>query len=146
VTVVALTPGTVPVLCCSAGGIALGLCAEEVTEFSVTRPDAPHLSALLGLTAPGGNDGATAGNGELRTLRLRSGAAEGLVSVDGPVRIRVLARNQLLAIPRFLTAAPGPVIGFHAEQGKVVVLVDVAEVLRLCGNASGARAGGVKQC
>jgi hypothetical protein len=140
VTVALLPPGSVPILCCSAGGVPLGLCAEEVSEFSVTRPDAPHLSALLGLTgqaAPTGDTGAGAGG--LRTLRLRSGGAEALVSVDGPVRIRALGRDQLLAVPRFLRAAPGPVIGFHDEQGKLVVLVDVAEVLRLC---LGARANG----
>jgi hypothetical protein len=141
------TARAMPILCCSAGGVPIGICAEEVSEFSATRADAPHLAALLGLTAPPLPDADPTAVSSLRTLRLRSGGAEALVSVDGPVHVRTLGADQLLAVPRLLKSASSALIGFHAVEGKLVVLVDVAAVLRLATASAGvAGAGGDERC
>ena len=132
-----------PILRCSAGGVPLGLAAEEVTEFRPANTIAPHLATLLGL--PPAAD-AAGGAPEIRTLRLRSGDGEALVRVDGPVRIRPLDTADLLSVPRLLmNRRRGPVIGFCAEEGRVVVLVDVGELLRLAAAAAdGQRVGGAR--
>jgi hypothetical protein len=129
------TAPAIPVLRCSAAGIPLGLAAEDVAEFTATvvEAPAPSLAALLGLVA-------SPEPGSERTLRLRAAGASAPVRVEGPVRIRPVTGHELLAVPRLLASAGmGPVIGFLEEGGQVVVLLDVAGLVRLAERAAGRR-------
>jgi hypothetical protein len=123
----------IPVLRCSAAGIPLGLAAEDVTEFtaSSTEAAAPSLAALLGLVA-------SPGPVNERTLRLRTASSSAAIRVEGPVRIRPVTGTELLPVPRLLTSAGmGPVIGFLADGGLVVLLLVVAGLVRLAQQAVG---------
>ena len=123
----------IPVLRCSAAGIPLGLAAEDVAEFtaSVAEAPAPSLAALLGLVA-------SPEPGSERTLRLRGAGASTHGRVEGPVRIRPVPSQELLAVPRLLArAGAGPVSGLLEEGGPVVVLRVVAGLVRLAERAAG---------
>jgi hypothetical protein len=122
----------IPVLRCSAAGIPLGLAAEDVTEFTASSTEAaPSLAALLGLVA-------SPGPVNERTLRLRTTSSSAAIRVEGPVRIRPVTGTELLPVPRLLTSAGmGPVIGFLEEGGQVVLLLDVAGLVRLAQQAVG---------
>lgn len=121
----------IPVLRCSAAGIPLGLAAEDVAEFTGTASATPSLAALLGLAA-------SPAPGSERTLRLRAPASSATIRVEGPVRIRPVAAGDLLAVPRLLAGrGMGPVIGFLEEGGQVVLLLDVAGLVRLAEHAAG---------
>jgi hypothetical protein len=123
----------IPVLRCSAAGIPLGLAAEDVAEFTASAAEAtaPSLAALLGLVA-------SPGPGSERTLRLRTATSSTAIRVEGPVRIRPVTGSELLPVPRLLTSAGmAPVIGFLEEGGQVVLLLDVAGLVRLAEQAVG---------
>jgi hypothetical protein len=123
----------ISVLRCSAAGIPLGLAAEDVAEFtgSAAEAAAPSLAALLGLVA-------SPGPGSERTLRLRTASSSAAVRVEGPVRIRSVNGTELLPVPRLLiSTGMGPVIGFLDEGGQVVLLLDVAGLVRLAEQAAG---------
>jgi hypothetical protein len=123
----------IPVLRCSAAGIPLGLAAEDVAEFtaSVTEAAPPSLAALLGLVS-------SPGPGSERTLRLRTASSSAAIRVEGPMRIRPVTGAELLPVPRLLTGAGmAPVIGFLEEGGQIVLLLDVAGLVRLAEQAAG---------
>lgn len=119
-----------PLLRCFAGETPLGLAAEEVAAFRPPEAGRPHIAGLLGL--PRGD----AASSEQRTLALSSRGITALVTVDGPVRIRTLRTDEILTIPGFLErAALAPLIGFAEEEGRVVLLLDVATLAGLAGAA-----------
>ena len=123
----------ISVLRCSAAGIPLGLAAEDVAEFTAsgTETAPPSLAALLGLVA-------SPVPGSERSLRLRTASSSAVIRVEGPVRIRPVTGTELLPVPRLLTGAGmAPVIGFLEEGSQVVLLLDVAGLVRLAEQAAG---------
>jgi hypothetical protein len=113
-----------PLLRCFAAEVPLGLPAEEVLEFMPADPGIPHIADLLGM--PPGPPAASQ-----RSLRLCDGAGGFRVNVDGPVLVRRLGAAEILPLPPFfLRTSIQPVIGFAHEDGRVVLLLDVASVVR----------------
>jgi hypothetical protein len=114
------------------------MAAEEVAAFSPRQLGLPHVAALLGIAR------AKTDEAQERTLRLADGTNTALLNVDGPVRIRQLSREDVLAVPRFFGhSALVPIIGFADENGRVVLLLDVAAMARLA-SAHGGDGGRVE--
>ncbi len=132
---------SIPILRCSAAGLPLGFCAEEVAEFQAPADRSPHLAALLGLdqSTPAESGGASEqAKRERKTLRLRSGNRAALVMVDGPLSLRAVGQADLLAVPRWLgRGRVAPIIGFAEEEGRVVLLLDVTGVIGMVEGARG---------
>jgi hypothetical protein len=132
---------TIPILRCSAGGLPMGFCAEEVAEFQAPAASSPHLAWLLGLDeqATVMTGGLTAeGKRERKTLRLHAGGRAALVMVDGPLSLRALDQSDLLPVPRLLgRGRVAPIIGFTEEEGRVVLLLDVSGVIGMVEGARG---------
>jgi len=126
-----------PLLRCSAGEVLLGLPAGEVLEFRPPEAGLPHIANLLGV-APSPGEAA-------RTLCLASAAGPVGINVDGPVRVEQLGADSLLPLPALLRGLSiHPVIGFAHEDGRVVLLLDVAGVVeRVRVGASAGSLGGV---
>jgi hypothetical protein len=105
--------------------VPLGLAAEEVTAFRPAGEGlATELAAVLGISRATGDAAA------YKSLYLEAGGRGATVNVEGPVRIRSVAAGQLLPTPRLLAQARlAPVIGFLEEDGRVVLLLDVASVV-----------------
>ena len=119
---------TIPILRCSAGGLPMGLAAEEVAELQAPVTTSPHLATVLGLDHL--TVSSTGQTRERKTLRLSSGNRAALVVVDGPLGLRAVGAGDLLAMPRLLgQGRVAPIIGFTQEEGRVVLLLDVPGVI-----------------
>jgi hypothetical protein len=127
---------TIPILRCSAAGVPLGFCAEEVAEFQALGDDTPHLATLLGMPHDATSIPSPGEKRERKTLRLRAGQRAALVSVDGPLTLRAVGEADVLPVPRlFSKAAIAPIIGFTEEDGRVVLLLDVPGIIQMAGGS-----------
>ncbi len=112
----------IPVLRFRAGELQLGLVAAAVAWLGDGAPDCPHIGRLLGLPA--------AGSADSRMLSLAAYGRTRRLLVDGPIAVRHLASADLLPAPALLRSRRRGVLGYAREEEQVVVLLDVAWLLK----------------
>lgn len=110
----------VPVLCFAAAGVRFAIAASDVLGLGDDARTAPALAAGLGLPGPL--------TPQCRVVTLASRAGRFDVVVDGPITVRRLGVEHIVAAPAGVPLSPA-VIGFARVDGELIQLLEVERVI-----------------
>lgn len=113
--------GAVAVVSFGAGGARFALPVAAVQRLDGAIAAAPHLAAVLAISADGGA-------GAPRVVAVRAGGATRAVTVDGPLKVHAVTAADLVPAPRGW-ASPS-VLGFALLERELVQLLDAAYLVR----------------